>query len=163
MEKNIKGKYEQHIPLTTHTRAHTHIPLEVRKRWNQSLIFHYCFQEFQLSDVSDLSAQEAPHPLLTAREAAGFWSLFAPLSLSERPTSVVQIINKERCRKKKLLGVWPTSQTEATPEMPETQETGESSTAVANPDGFQLLIDDKFQLLNVRSWLDGQDGAKKSF
>lgn len=81
---------------TTHTHTHTYTPLGVGKRWNRSLIFHYCFQEFQLSDVSNLSAQEAPHPLLTAHGAAGS----DPLSLSEPPTSVVQIINKERCRKR---------------------------------------------------------------
>lgn len=64
-----------------------------RERWNRSLILHYRFQEFQLSDVDDLSAQEAHIPLRlhTEREDSEAFPLLSP---SEPPTSVV--------RKKKL-------------------------------------------------------------
>lgn len=62
-----------------------------RERWNRSLILHYRFQEFQLSDVEDLSAQEAHIPLRLEREDSEAFPLPSP---SEPPTSVV--------RKKKL-------------------------------------------------------------
>lgn len=64
-----------------------------RERWNRSLILHYRFQEFQLSDVDDLSAQEAhiPSRLHAEREDSEAFPLLSP---SEPPTSVV--------RKKKL-------------------------------------------------------------